>query len=151
LKELQRYPTSLDPAHDILAQYLFHLRPDYYDHAAAFSEQSLSRQGKILHLYHYSVRSWAPGRSIIGSRLDCLNCLTTDLCADCHASWEESRGEMDFCRGHKLYEIPWPCWYQFKVGVVLEDGSTLPEIIDLLEEKFTAHLQIIEHQEIFAD
>jgi hypothetical protein len=41
------------------------------------------------------------------------------------------------CEGHSFYEIPRACWYGFKEGVVMEDGSTLEDIINLLEKEFT--------------
>jgi len=126
--------------HDFLAQYLFHLEPDY-NYAAAFSEQNLARGSTIQHTFHCNICITMIGVDIRGSRFKCLNCLTTDLCADCHTNWEKSNGEMDFCKGHIFYELPRSCWYQFEEGVVLEDGSTLPDMIGFLEEKFAALLE----------
>ena len=51
---------------------------------------------------------------------------------------------MEVCKGHTFYEIPRPCWYQLKEGTVMEDGSTLPQVIDLLEERFTSLLETTE-------
>jgi hypothetical protein len=142
LKTLKQYPLGDNSIYDILAQHLFHIGPDYYDYAAAFSEQNFTRGFPIQQGYHCSSCVGVIGPDIFGSRFKCLDCLIKDLCADCYAGWERSTDEMDFCKGHVFYEIPRSCWYQFKEGVVLENGSTLPEMIDLLEEKFTTLLEI---------
>ena len=55
---------------------------------------------------------------------------------------------MEFCKGHTFYEIPRPCWYHFKEGVVMEDGSTLPEVIEFLEKRFTELLQDVGGQTV---
>jgi hypothetical protein len=81
------------------------------------------------------------GANIKGPRFACLNCIDSDFCAYCHASWEKSNGELEICKGHRFYEIPRPCWYQFKEGVVMEDGSTLPQVIEFSHERFTTLLK----------
>jgi hypothetical protein len=151
LKKLKQYPLGDNSIYDVLAQHLFHIGPDYYDYAAALSEQSLHRGGTIRHGFYCSICLRREGPGILGLRFKCLSCLVTDLCADCHAAWKNSKGEMDFCNGHVFYEIPRPCWYQFEEGVVLENGSTLSEMIDFLEEKFAALLKITIGEEISTD
>lgn len=64
-----------------------------------------------------------------------------DFCASCYESWKVSGEEMEMCRGHSFYEIPRSCWYGFEQDVVMEDGSTLEDVIDLLVEKFTILVQ----------
>lgn len=76
------------------------------------------------------------GAASNGKRFTCLDCSDGDLCNDCHASWKKSDEEMKWCRGHVFYELPRPCWYGFKEGIVMENGATLPEVIGLLEVKF---------------
>jgi hypothetical protein len=78
----------------------------------------------------------------------CLDCIDSDFCADCYASWEKSNGEMELCKGHTFYEIPRPCWYQLRAGAVMEDGSTFPQAISFLEERFTALLEMERIQKI---
>lgn len=78
---------------------------------------------------------------IRGKRFICLDCIDGDFCADCYASWKESNGKMEACKGHHFYEIPRPCWYHLKEGTVTEDGRTLPEVIDFLEKTFKKLLE----------
>ena len=72
-----------------------------------------------------------------------MECIDVEFCAACYSNWKASKGKMckgkmEMCRGHSFYEIPRPCWYGFEQEVVMEDGSTLEDVINLLEEKFTA-------------
>lgn len=125
-----------------LSKCLFRSGTDYHDYAAVFAEQELIRGKTIGHSYDCNLCGYAGmGGDIRGQRFRCLDCLDADFCADCYASWKKSNGEMDYCKGHTFYEIPRPCWYQFREGVVMEDGSTLPQVIDFLEERFTALLK----------
>ena len=106
------------------------------------AEQGLIRiRNTIEHAYHCDlcVPDWGP--DIRGPRYVCLDCINGDLCADCYASWKNSQEEMEYCKGHTFYEIPRSCWYGFKEGVVMPDGSTLPQVLDLLEERFTLLLE----------
>lgn len=73
----------------------------------------------------------------------CLDCVEGDLCAECYSSWQKSNGEMEHCKGHTFYEIPRPCWFGFKDGVVMGDGLTLPGVVDFLEERFTKLLESV--------
>ncbi|KAF1982684.1 hypothetical protein K402DRAFT_457189 [Aulographum hederae CBS 113979] len=104
-----------------LSKCLFRLGTDHNEHAAIFAEVGVSGKGLIEHPYFCN--------------------LYTDLCGDCYSSWEKSRGQMDYCKGHTFYKIPRDCWHGFEEGVVSEDGSTLAEVIDFLEEKFTRLLE----------
>ena len=67
--------------------------------------------------------------------------MDTDLCASCYNDWKLSDGKMSFCRGHTFLELPRACWYEFEEGVVMEDGSTLPQVVDMLEQKFSMLLE----------
>ena len=124
-----------------LATYLFRSGTDYYDYAAVFVEQGLIRGNTVEHFYRCDLCTLEMGPNIRGSRFACLDCINGDLCADCYASWKKSNGEMEFCKGHTFYKMPRPCWYQLREGVVMEDGSTLSQVIDILEQRFTALLE----------
>lgn len=127
-----------------IAKCLFLSGPDYYDYAAVSAEQGLSHGNTIFHPNICDICAPDMGLSDIrGARFVCLNCICTDLCADCYSSWEKSDGEMEFCKGHTFYEIPRACRYQLGEGVVMEDGSTLLQVVDTLEEKFTVLLESI--------
>ena len=128
-----------------LSMNLFACGTEYYDYGAAFAEQGINHGKWIEHAYHCDFCT-VFGTDIRGPRFLCLDCIGVDFCAGHYANWEKSDGEMDFCKGHRFYEIPRPCWYQFKDGVVMEDGSTLPEVIDFLEKRFTALLQDVRGQ-----
>ena len=124
-----------------LSMLLFHAGIDYYDFAAVFAEQGLVHGNTIEHAYRCNVCGPNFGPDIRGPRFVCLECICGDFCANCYDNWEKSKGEMEFCKGHTFYEIPRPCWYQFREGVVQEDGATLPQVIEYLEERFTALLE----------
>jgi len=129
-----------------LSKCLFRCGPEFYDHAAVFAEQGLMRGNMIEHNYHCNLCVHPSGPDIRGKRFVCLECIDVDFCDDCYSNWEKSNGEIEFCKGHSFYEIPRPCWYQFSGGVVMEDGSTLPQVINFLEERFTALLERVEGQ-----
>jgi hypothetical protein len=124
-----------------LSKCLFRSGTDYYEYAAVFGEQGLLHGNTIEHAYHCDLCVPQIGPDIRGPRFVCLDCIDGDLCADCYANWEKSNGEMEHCKGHKFYEIPRPCWYQFRERVVMEDGSSLPQVIDFLMERFSALLE----------
>jgi hypothetical protein len=124
-----------------LSKCLFRSGTTYYDYAAVFAEQGLIHGNDIEHAYRCDLCVHVLGPSIRGPRFVCLDCIDGDLCADCYASWEKSNGEMEFCKGHTFYEIPRRCWYNFREGVVMEDGSTLPQVIDFLIGRFTTLLE----------
>lgn len=125
----------------LLTKCLFRSGIDYHEYAAVFAEEGLICGKTIEHPYYCNLCGYGLMKEIRGQRFACLDCLEGDFCADCYASWKKSNGEMDYCKGHTFYEIPRPCWYQFREGVVMEDGSTLPQVIDFLEERFTALLK----------
>ena len=129
-----------------LAMLLFKAGTEYYEYAAAFAESGFTHGDTIEHAYRCNLCSPSFEPDIRGPRFVCLDCLCGDMCADCHANWEQSNGEMEYCKGHTFYEIPRPCWYHFAPGIVLEDGSTLSQVIDHLEETFTALLQCAQGQ-----
>ena len=130
-----------DYASDSLTKLLFHAGPDYHDYGAAFAESCLARGGIIEHTYRCNLCVLDMGPEIRGSRYMCLDCADSDFCANCYASWEKVDGEMEKCKGHTFYKLPRPCWYHFEDGVVMEDGSTLPQVIDYLEKRFTMLLE----------
>ena len=129
-----------------LAVLLFKAGNEYHKYAAVFAESGFTHGDPIEHSYRCDLCSPNFGPNIRGPRFVCLDCLCVDMCADCHANWEQSHGETEFCKGHTFYEIPRPCWYQLEPGIVLEDGSTLPQAIDHLEERFTGLLQSAQSQ-----
>ena len=119
---------------------LFRAGTDYYDYAVVFAEQRLIRENIIEHL--------SQPRSLRASDRTEDQMLTFRVlgmhqrisCADRPASRKKSDGEMDFCKGHTFYEVPRPCRYLFREGVVMEDGSTLAQTIEFLEQRFIALL-----------
>lgn len=127
--------------YDLLSKYLLRCGPDFYDFAAAFAEQGiLEVGGTIEHSHHCDLCVPQFGPDIRGPRFVCLDCLDGDFCATCYAIWEQSRGQMDYCKGHRFYEIPRACYYQFKEGVVMQDGSTLPVLIESVQAKYNSLL-----------
>lgn len=125
----------------MLSQYLFRSGSDYLDYAAVFAEQMFVHEELVKHYCYCDICGYSMGADMTGQRFTCLDCLDTDLCADCYATWEKSNGQMEYCKGHTFYELPRQCWYQFKEGIVMEDGSTLPQVIDFLEKRFTMLLE----------
>jgi hypothetical protein len=119
-----------------LAKCLIICGPNYLDYAAVFDEQGIVRRDPIVvpstcDACLRTLDGWLRGKIF-----KCLNCLDTDLCAACYTTWHKSDGEMELCKGHTFYEIPRPCWYTFEPGIVTEDGETLPEVIEFLEDHF---------------
>ena len=127
--------------YDQLASCLFRCGFEYYDYAAVFAEQGLVRGGRIEHRYHCNLCPYDFAPNIRGSRFVCLDCISGDFCAECYANWEKSNGAMEYCKGHTFYEVPRPSWHTFKDGEVLGDGSKLPQVIDVLEQRFTSLLE----------
>jgi len=121
-----------------LSKFLFKVGIEYHEYAAVFSEQGLRVHDNVIeHFYSCDICVTSFGPDIRGARYICLDCIASDLCADCYTSWKASNGEMEHCKGHTFYQIPRPCWYQLEKGAVMEDGSTLDQVIDLLKKRFT--------------
>jgi hypothetical protein len=140
LRDLISWPSTRGEAHcRWLSRSLCLCGPDYYEYAAVFAEQGVLRTDPILHSRINFVRCdlCSRGTIISGPCFVCLDCIDVEFCAACHSGWEAERREITMCRGHSFYKIPRPCWYSFEEGVVMEDGSTLEDVIELLEEKFT--------------
>jgi hypothetical protein len=110
------------------------------DYAAVFGEQNVLRTDPILHSRAIFLRCDLCDRGTImsGPCFQCLDCIDVEFCAACYSGWEAGIGGKNMCEGHSFYEIPRSCWYSFEEGVVMEDGSTLEDVIELLEKKFTA-------------
>ena len=134
-------PAHNNYASNALTRLLFLAGSDYHGYGAAFAEFFLIRGGTIEHNLRCNSCVLDMGPEIRGSRFMCLDCADSDFCANCHASWEKADGEMEQCKGHTFYELPRPCWYHFEDGAAMEDGSTLPQIIDYLEKRFTMLLE----------
>ncbi|KAF2493875.1 hypothetical protein BU16DRAFT_58449 [Lophium mytilinum] len=109
----------------------------YYEYAAIFDEQGIALNNIVVQPYRCSNCSVSLDGFMRGTRYRCLNCIDTDLCADCYSSWQQSNGDMEFCKSHEFYETPRPCWYGLKEGTVTEDGKTLAELVSFLEDTFT--------------
>ena len=149
MKDVKGSPTgTYHNSYGLLSVLLFACGTDYHDYAAMFAEQVIIPQGSTIEHTCYCDLCGVFDQVIRGPRFECLQCLDVDFCAGCYANWKKSNGELDFCKGHSFYEIPRPCWYEFKEDVVMEDGSTLPEVIDFLEERFAALLQDVGGQAV---
>jgi hypothetical protein len=140
LKDIKECSTGLKLGYQQLFRLLLRLGTNYYDYAAVFAEQEMIRGNTITHPSTCNLCVPLLGQDIRGPRFVCLDCIDGDFCTDRHANWEKSNGEMDYCKGHTYFEIPRPCWYQFREGVAMEDGSTFPQVIDFLVERFTVLL-----------
>lgn len=111
--------------------------PSYYQYAAIFEEQGIVLTDPVGHPYRCNTCVESLDGFIRGTRFRCLYCIDTDLCADCYKSWKQSNGDMELCKGHIFYQIPRPSWYELKEGMVTEDGKTLAEVVEFLEDTFT--------------
>ncbi|CAI6281679.1 unnamed protein product [Periconia digitata] len=134
-------PIRHDWARDELSNQLFSCGPSYYEFGAIFGESALIR-GDIFEQTH-NCDACVTNREagMIGKRYRCLDCIDTDLCETCYKTWQLDKGDLSFCPGHTYHEIPRPCWYNFKEGVVAEDGKTLPQVIEYLKAEFSKLLQ----------
>lgn len=51
---------------------------------------------------------------------------------------------MEICKGHTFREIPRPCWYTFELDIVTEDGKTICEVVDYLDDHFSELLRLLD-------
>lgn len=121
----------------MLSKALEQCGPAYYTYATILDEQALAGKDNVVSPYWCDI---CPQTTILwmrGTRYTCINCINTDLCADCHTTWQNSRDQMDFCKGHTFRQIPRPCWYTLESEIVTEDGKTIVEVVEFLWNHFS--------------
>lgn len=126
---------------------LRHCGVEYFEYAAIIDEHNLTiLRDAVTSSYTCDLCPKTINRWMRGTRFSCLDCLDTDLCADCYFTWQKSDGKMELCKGHTFCEIPRPCWYTLKPGTVTEDGKSLAEVIEFLIDRFTRLLDEVAKQ-----
>lgn len=69
---------------------------------------------------------------LVGTRYMCLDCIDTDVCADCYHRLQANPNP-PMCKGHRFAEIPRRCWYTLPLGVVTEKGETLDQVLEEIQ------------------